>query len=246
MEIVKFTKKKDGFYSIELDNKDIFLIHEDLILKYDLLITRKLDNKKLNTIQELNEVYLIYNKAIKYISIRMRSIFEVKDYLKKLECADDKINEVVNKLISQGYLDDKRYCFAYVNDRINLSNDGPYKIKRNLLEQDFKEEDIDNYLYSIDEEIWKEKINKLIDKKKSIMQNKSYYMFINKMKEYLFNLGYDNEQIDDYLSKIEYSSNALENDYNKALKKYKNDTNKIINYLLRKGYNYEEIKTLTK
>ena len=71
-------------------------------------------------------------------------------------------------------------------------------------------------------------------------------MFINKMKEYLFNLGYDNELIDEYLSKIEYSSNALENDYNKALKKYKNDNNKIINYLLRKGYNYEEIKTLTK
>ena len=77
------------------------------------------------------------------------------------------------------------------------------------------------------------------------MKNKSYYMFIQKMKNDLYNMGYDSYMIDDKLKDIKYESNALENDYKKACKKYDDET-KIINYLLRKGYSYEEIKTLTK
>ena len=78
------------------------------------------------------------------------------------------------------------------------------------------------------------------------MNNKSYYMFITKLKSYLFNLGYDKYMIDNILSDIKYESNALEKDFNSALKKYKDDKNKLINYLLRKGYSYDEINTKLK
>ena len=245
MYINKYKKIGKNKYKVYLERQELSL-YEDIILKYDLLLKKDITLEELDKIVKDNREYEAYDNALNYIETRMRSKKELKTYLKRKEYDDKLIKKILTKIEELGLLDETSYIKAYINDKITLSNDGPYKIKRNLLEQDFKEEDIDNYLYSIDEEIWKEKINKLIDKKKSIMQNKSYYMFINKIKEYLFNLGYDNEQIDDYLSKIEYSSNALENDYNKALKKYKNDTNKIINYLLRKGYNYEEIKTLTK
>ena len=78
------------------------------------------------------------------------------------------------------------------------------------------------------------------------MNNKSYYMFITKLKSYLFNLGYDKYMIDNILSNIKYESNALEKDLNRALKKYKDDKNKLINYLLRKGYSYDEINVKLK
>ena len=71
-------------------------------------------------------------------------------------------------------------------------------------------------------------------------------MFITKLKSYLFNLGYDKYMIDNILSNIKYESNALEKDFNSALKKYKDDKNKLINYLLRKGYSYDEINTKLK
>ena len=59
-------------------------------------------------------------------------------------------------------------------------------------------------------------------------------------------MGYDSEMIDSFLENVKYESNALNHDYEKAKKKYSNDNTKLINYLLRKGYSYEEIKTLTK
>ena len=46
--------------------------------------------------------------------------------------------------------------------------------------------DIDNYLNTIDENIWLEKLKKIANKKKSIMKSKSYYMFVSKMKNDLY------------------------------------------------------------
>ena len=71
--------------------------------------------------------------------------------------------------------------------------------------------------------------------------------FWGKVKEKL-NKKADNDKymIDNILSNIKYESNALEKDFNSALKKYKDDKNKLINYLLRKGYSYDEINTKLK
>ena len=74
------------------------------------------------------------------------------------------------------------------------------------------------------------------------MKSKSYFMFINKMKNDLYNMGYSSDMIDEYLSSIEYESNSLDKELSKLKRKY-SDKNKIINSLLRKGYTYEEIKS---
>ena len=132
------------------------------------------------------------------------------------------------------------YKLFYVLKRINKR---PYKIKKMLVDLDFDENDIDDYLYSIDEEIWREKLIKIINKKKSLMKSKSYFMFVNKMKNDLYNLGYDKEMIENELSKINYESNAIKKDFEKAKKKY-DDKTKIMNFLLRKGYSYEEINSM--
>ena len=176
----------------------------------------------------------------------MRNKKEIISYLKKKEFNDEIINETINKLEKLNLLNSKSYIQAFVNDKINLSSDGPYKIKKSLLEFDFNEEDIDNYLNTIDENIWLEKLKKIANKKKSIMKSKSYYMFVSKMKNDLYNLGYDKYMIENVLSNIEYDSNALSKDLEKANKKFKEDKTKIINSLLRKGYSYEEINTFLK
>ena len=176
----------------------------------------------------------------------MQCDFCMRGKSQNVEINDEIINETINKLEKLNLLNSKSYIQAFVNDKINLSSDGPYKIKKSLLEFDFNEEDIDNYLNTIDENIWLEKLKKIANKKKSIMKSKSYYMFVSKMKNDLYNLGYDKYMIENVLSNIEYDSNALSKDLEKANKKFKGDKTKIINSLLRKGYSYEEINTSLK
>ena len=245
MKINKFKKVGKSKYKIIFDNTDIIL-YEDVILKYDLLIKSEVDIDLIDKIIKENGHYDAFYSALNYIEIKMRNKKEIISYLKKKEFNDEIINETINKLEKLNLLNSKSYIQAFVNDKINLSSDGPYKIKKSLLEIDFNEEDIDNYLNTIDENIWLEKLKKIANKKKSIMKSKSYYMFVSKMKNDLYNLGYDKYMIENILSNIEYDSNALNKDLEKANKKFKGDKTKIINSLLRKGYSYEEINTSLK
>ena len=115
-----------------------------------------------------------------------------------------------------------------------------------LIDYDFSEEDVDEYLNKIDSSIWKEKLSHIIEKRKKLMKNKSYFMFINKLKNDLYNLGYDRYLIDELLSNISYESDSLKKEYEKVSRKFKGERNKIISSLLRKGYTYEEINSFVK
>jgi SOS response regulatory protein OraA/RecX len=76
---------------------------------------------------------------------------------------------------------------------------GPYKIKNNLLNLGFKEEQIDLYLAKVDDKVWEDKIKKLITKRKKLNKkgNTKEKTYI-----YLFNLGYENRMIYSLLGDI--------------------------------------------
>ena len=241
MKINKFKKVGKNKYKIYFDNSEIILF-EDIILKYDLLIKKDMDVDLLDEVILENKYYEAYDLALGYIEVKMRNRKEIIKYLSKKEFNDNEINYALDKLDSQNLLNNKSYIVAFINDKVNLSLDGPLKIRKSLVELDFNENEIDDDLNTFDDDIWKEKIIKIINKKKSLMKSKSYFMFINKMKNDLYNMGYSSDMIDEYLSSIEYESNSLDKELSKLKRKY-SDKNKIINSLLRKGYTYEEIKS---
>ena len=242
MKINKLKKIGKNKYRVYFNNTDLVL-YEDIILKYELLLKSDIDEELIDKIIEDNRNYEAYDMALSYIEVKMRTRKEIYKYLTNKGFGQSLTNETLDKIEELGLLDKKAYIRAYINDKVNLSNDGPYKIKSSLMDLDFDENDIDDYLYTIDNDIWSEKLDKLINKKKTIMKSKSYYMFINKMKNDLYNMGYDKEMIDEKLVSIEYESDALDKDLEKAKKKYKEDKKKIISSLLRKGYSYEEINS---
>lgn len=245
MKINKFKKVGKNKYKIIFDNTDLTL-YEDVILKYDLLIKKDVDLDLIDKIIEENKYEDAFESSVSYIEIKMRNKKEIIDYLRKKEFNESHINYAVDKLNKLNLLNEKRYIEAFINDKVNLTLDGPFKIRKALLDFDFSENDIDNYLNTFSSDIWESKLNKIINKKKSLMKNKSYTMFINKLKLDLYNMGYDKYMIDNMLMNIEYSSNAIDKEIEKAKKKFKNDKNKIISSLLRKGYNYEEINSKLK
>ena len=245
MKINKFKKVGKNKYKIIFDNTDLTL-YEDVILKYDLLIRKEVDLDLIDKIIEENKYETAFETSVSYIEVKMRNKKEIIDYLRKKEFNESHINYAVDKLNKLNLLNEKRYIEAFINDKVNLTLDGPFKIRKALLDFDFSENDIDNYLNTFSSDIWESKLNKIINKKKSLMKNKSYAMFINKLKLDLYNMGYDKYMIDNILMNIEYSSNAIDKEIEKAKKKFKNDRNKIISSLLRKGYNYEEINSKLK
>lgn len=242
MQIIKYKRLGKNKYKVFFSNNVELILYEDIILKYNLLTNKNLSLKELDELIEDNKYYEAYYLSINYIIYRKRCIKEIRDYLEKKDFEEKYINFVIEKLKEENVLNDKDYISSFINDKVSLSLDGPYKIKRALINLGFNEEDIDNYLSIIDNKIWEEKIEKIVQKKTKSTKNKSKYMFISKLKTDLFNLGYNEELIKNNIENIDYESN-IKNDYLKATKKHK-DKNKIKAYLLRKGYSYEEINAI--
>ncbi|MGN1001029.1 MAG: hypothetical protein ACI4OG_03740 [Bacilli bacterium] len=220
MEIVKFIKQKNGEYKLVLQNDEVISLHEDLILKKDLLLKRKVSPEEIKKLLEENKDYIAYSKALKYIGIKMRNESEVRNYLLKLGVSSKVIDDVVTRLYSNGYLNDREYAKAYINDRISLSNDGPYKIIKYLTTLNIKEEDIDDLIKVFDINIQKEKINKIINKYIKANNNNGSYLIKQKIHYNLINLGYDGNLITEELSKIDIDdSENFKKEYDKLYQK---------------------------
>lgn len=190
MKIERFTRLKNGQYKLNLDDNSNILLHDDLILKYELLIHKEINNQKIEQLLEENKSYIAYDLAISYLKVKMRSREEIKDYLLKKDISEELINNAIEKLEEQGYLNDLSYAKAFINDRINLSNDGPYKIKEQLIKLGISEEIVLKELEVFDNDLEQERIKKLIDKQIKINHNKGEFLLKKKLLDYLVNLGY--------------------------------------------------------
>lgn len=241
MKIIKYSKKGSNKYRVYLEDKTSILLHEDVILKNDLLI-----KKEINDIDELlkqNKRYEILDVSIKYISLKTRSIKEVYDYLKKKEYDEVDIDRTINYLIDKNYLNDKIYSRNYIMDRIKLSNDGPLKIINSLEKQNITSDIYTEYLDLFSKELIYSKINKYIDK--MIKTNKkSKYVLKNKIMLNLINLGYDREDINYCLDNsfdVDDSKNKeieIKKLYNKLKRIYSGEEldRKVREKLFQRGY----------
>lgn len=209
MHIERYTKLKSGQYKLSFNDGTNTLLHEDLILKQGLLINKELTNQKLEELLEENKSYIAYDLALNYLEIKMRSKKEIKEYLLKKGISEDLINNAVKKLINQGYINDDIYSKAFINDKINLSHDGPYKIKEYLLKQGISEETISKNIIVFDKKLELERINKLIDKQVKSNRNKSAYILKQKVINYLVNLGYSKELVISAVNDIKSDDNDI-------------------------------------
>ena len=246
MKIDKIKKMSGGKYKIILEDKDVITTYDDVILNTNILYSKEIDDETLEKIKNKNDYYSIYNKTIKYISKRLRSEYEVEEYLKKLETSSNDIKKIISSLKENGYINDTQFTKAYIYDKFNLSSDGPYKIKKDLIEFRIDENLIEENLSNIKEEDVKNKLEKIISKKVKLDHKHSISVIKNKLKIDLYNLGYDSYMVEEILNNIKIESN-IEKEfniiYNKLNKKYNGIEleNKIKQKLYQKGYSFSEI-----
>lgn len=200
MKIVKYSKCGNNKYKVFLNNETYIVLHEEVILKNELLLKREIFD--IDDLLRQNAKYEIYDFSIKYLAHKLRSIKELREYLLKNNYEENDIEVVIDKLIKLGYLNDSLYSQSYINSRINLSNDGPLKIINYLEKQSINREIYEKYLDLFDKELIYERINKYISKMVKT-NKKSNYVLKNKILFNLINLGYAREDIDYCLNLVD-------------------------------------------
>ena len=239
MEIVKLSKKSNNLYKIEFSDNTSLNFYDDTIIKYNLLSNKKKNNKLFKKINEFNNEVSAYYKAINYIKSKLRTKREIENKLRKLNYSKDIINKVINRLEQQGYLNDSLYINSYINDQINLTLKGPNKIIYELEKLGFK-----NIKLNVSDDVWIDKINKIIEKKEKSNHNLSKRLLIQKIKVDLINLGYSEKLFQDILNSYKFKDNPdiIRKEVNKFLRKYQNKYSeeelkyKLKGYLYSKGF----------
>ncbi|MCX4364328.1 MAG: RecX family transcriptional regulator [Bacilli bacterium] len=246
MKIKKYSKGKSNQYKVTIDDVD-YTIYDDVIIKFGLLLKKDISASVLKDILKYNDELDSYYLSIKYITKKLRSEKEIYEYLKKKDISENVINDTIARLKENKFLDDELYLKAYINDQINLSNNGPRKIAKNLLTLGLDETYINNALSNIDASIWEEKIDKYVSKKVNTNHNSSVKMLKMKIINDLVNLGYDKEIIMPIINNYEIDDHEVyKHEYEKAKrqleKKYEGYEleRKIREKLYRKGFFYNK------
>ena len=195
MKIEKYELTKKNKYNVFLSNGEVITLDERVITENELLLKKELTQELYDKVNRESRIYELVDISIKYISVRLRSIKEMRDYLKKKEEDIELIDIAIDKLIKLGYLDDNKFAKAFIKDKLAFTNMGDYKIKMELEYLGVSYEIIEENISLIDNNLLEEKIKKQIDK--DIRTNKKYSGTIlkNKIYNHLVNAGYSKEKV---------------------------------------------------
>ena len=127
MKIIKYKKLSANKYKVFLEDGSNITLHENIIIKYNLLINKEINIDEMQDIIKDNNNYLVYDLALKYISTKMRCEGELREYLKKKNIEDDEINNIIERLKQNGFINEKLYVKSFISDKVRLSNYGQNK-----------------------------------------------------------------------------------------------------------------------
>ena len=217
-------------------------------MKFNLLLKKDISDKDLIEINKYNQECEVYYVALDSVNRRFKSVYELEEVLRRKQYSKEFIALAVEKLLKQGYLDDRLFSKSYINSQILTTNKGPLKIKRELLDKKVPLEIIDEELLNYSEDEQLAKIEKLTTKMLKTNRNRGGIVLKQKIINDLKNLGYENDLITKIVSQQNFSNNddIRKKEYEKLRKRLSRKYSgvelerKIKEKLYQKGLYYEE------
>lgn len=257
MVITRITvqERNQNRYSVYIDKGSGeefgFGVDKDVLVQFGLRKGLELNEELIKEIAHEDEVKKALNLCYSFLSYRMRSEFEVIAYLKKKAIPHPIIEQALERLKKQGYVNDRAFAESYIRDKKHLSDKGPLLLKKELLEKGVSETVIDDALacYPKDEQL--EKAKRIVSKKAKTV-NDSYQRFRQKLGQSLQQKGFTWDVIEEALHKLPEKNDEIEREIlqkyaEKAHARYKKYEGfeyeqKMKQYLFRKGFPIEEIE----
>ena len=199
---IEYQKKNKERFNIYLDDEYGFSIDMNILIKYSLQKNMELSDDIIDEILNAEERIIVYNYGISVLSKTAKSEHELM--LKMMDKGFDSqlIDNAINKLKEQKYLDDKRYCEMYINDKINISKHGVLKIKEALYYKGIDKEIIEEKIKNISSEEREKTALALAQKKALGIEEEDVRKKGIKLYNYLLSRGFEYETVKKTVKKI--------------------------------------------
>jgi len=245
--------KKNFLVVLKKDKEEEYIVSEELLVEFRLLKGKELTNSDYKKFKEAYKSDELYQKILHFALYKQRCTQDIASYLAKKSIFGNDQEYYLEKLRRSRILDDESYVKNFIHEAFEYKRLGIKKIQ-----YDLKSKKLDEALYQpiineISTKQIQENIEYLFQKKLHQSKNKSLNRTIQDIKQFIIRKGYNYEMVNLVINqnKEEIASSiseddALNKDYIAAKKKYSKDKSKeyqnILSNLLRKGYNYNEIK----
>ncbi|WP_240697346.1 RecX family transcriptional regulator [Sporolactobacillus sp. THM19-2] len=253
---IRTNNQEQGFYQIDVTEEGGEIstvdVHEDVLVHEGLHKGMMLSREKLEQLRREAQGIRAYHAGLRYLSYRIRSVHEMRDYLNRKHFSDQQITFAIEHLKEEKLLDDRQYALSFAKTRIRTSTKGPQMIYRELLQaginQELAAETED--LFPAKEQL--EHARKYLHKQKASVKNKKSYIESRQvLSRLLMQRGYSRKiteqvvnEINDFL--IENERNALQHQAEKAMQKFRKFSGKEFNlkvrtFLYKKGFPVDAI-----
>ena len=143
-----------------------------------------------NNLQEAEELDKLKTKVLKYVLYKKRTENEVRE--KFSDCDQDKLEDVIEVLKENNYINDKDYIERSIKEFKALKNLSIKEINYNLIQKKVNKNILDEYIYENREELLEFEINSA---KNILLKKAKNPEEIDDVKKYLYNKGYMSESV---------------------------------------------------
>jgi len=143
---VEKNRKYRDKLSVFIDGKFAFNISEKDYLSLNLYEKSEIDDKTIDYIRNTINFQEAKSRAVRYLTLRIRTEKEVRDKLKSEGYDNECIARVIDELKAIGYINNQLYAQKYVYDRSKLKPMSKRMLKLELLAKGIPEETADEVL----------------------------------------------------------------------------------------------------
>ncbi len=134
-------------------------------------------------------------KAARFCAYQERSPKEVSDKLKNWGLKGNEIDQVLQELLNDGFVDPQRFANAYCNDKFEFNSWGRQKIKATIYQHQLSSNIVENALNRIDEEKYFERLLELATKKWQSIERDESAKRKQKVLAFLVSKGFETDLI---------------------------------------------------
>lgn len=187
---IKQQEKRKDRYSIFVDEKYVFSLSEPALLGSGLASGQELDRAQLKQYKQLSADDKAYGNALRYVTMRSRSEWEMRDYLRRKQVEEPVAEKIMGRLHDLRLIDDEAFARSWVENRRLLKPTSRRKLSMELKMKRVSEQIIDKVLTKDREETdEREVLRQLVERKRK------QYSDPTKLMQYLARQGYSYDDI---------------------------------------------------
>lgn len=199
---ISYSKSKEVF-EVVFEDETKLLLNYNIFEKYKVSVDMDFSENEIQEMKYFSDIERAKSRAINYISGKLKTKYEVRLKLKEKDFTEDIIDEVIDILEKEEYLNDRLYCEVFIEDKKQLNGYGKNKIKSLLIQKGVSKSVFEDFLDEFEYEEEFDNALKMGIKKLNLLSNEEdIFKKKQKLINYLAYRGFSFDVINDVLREI--------------------------------------------